>query len=135
MVRRRRRHARNDVAASFHKLCRVGPQYGYFPEPAKSWAVCAQDDKPELKRIFAAAKLPVKWSCDRRYVGGFVGSKAMERKWVEEKAEESLGGVWALARIPKRYPQTAYTGFVVCCSRSGSISTAPSPAWGRCCGR
>ena len=43
--------------------------------------MCAQDDQPELERIFADAKLPVKWSCGRRYVGGFVGSKAMERKW------------------------------------------------------
>ena len=33
-----------DVAACFRKLCCVGPQYGYFPEPAKSWAVCAQED-------------------------------------------------------------------------------------------
>ena len=76
------------VAAYFNELCHVGPQYGYFPEPAKSSAVCAQDDQPELKRIFAAAKLPLKWSCGRRYVGGFVCSKAMERKWVEEKKEE-----------------------------------------------
>ena len=64
-----------DVAACFYELCRVGPQYGYFPEPAKSWAVCAQDDQLELKRIFAAAKLPVKWSCGRRYVSGFIGSR------------------------------------------------------------
>ena len=77
-----------DVAACFHELFRVGPQYSYFPEPAKSWAVCARDNQPELKRIFADIKLPVKWSCDHRYVGGFVGSKAMERKWAEEKAEE-----------------------------------------------
>ena len=75
--------------------------------------MCAQDDHPELKRIFAAAKLPVKWPCGRRYVGGFVGSKAMERKWVEEKVEDWVSGVRALARIAKRYPQTAYTGFVV----------------------
>ena len=52
----------DDVAVCFHKLCRAGPQYGYFPEPAKSWAVCVQEDQTELKRIFAAAKLPVKWS-------------------------------------------------------------------------
>ena len=75
--------------------------------------MCAQDDQPELKRIFAAAKLPMKWSCGRRYVDGFVGSKAMERKWMEEKVEEGVSGVRALARIPKRYPQTAYTGFAV----------------------
>ena len=27
--------------------------------------------------------------------------------------EEWVNGVWALTRIAKRYPQTAYTGFVV----------------------
>ena len=37
----------------------------------------------------------------------------MERKWVEEKVEEWVSGVRALAWIAKRYPQTAYTGFVV----------------------
>ena len=37
----------------------------------------------------------------------------MERKWLEEKVEEWVSSVRALARIAKRYPQTAYTGFVV----------------------
>ena len=37
----------------------------------------------------------------------------MEHRWVEEKVEEWVSGVQALARISKRYPQTAYTGFVV----------------------
>ena len=37
----------------------------------------------------------------------------MERKWVEEKVEEWVGGVRELARITKPYPQTVYTEFVV----------------------
>ena len=37
----------------------------------------------------------------------------MERKWLEENVEEWVSGVRALARIAKRYLQTAYTGFVV----------------------
>ena len=52
-----------DMAACFHKLCRVVPQYGYFPEPAKFWAVCAQEDRLELRRSFAVAKLPMKGYC------------------------------------------------------------------------
>ena len=31
----------HNMAACFHELCPVGPQFGYFPEPVKSWAVCA----------------------------------------------------------------------------------------------
>ena len=75
--------------------------------------LCAQEDRPEPKRIFVAAKLPAKWSGGRRYHGGFVGSQAMERKWAEEKVQEWVSGVRALARIAQRYPQTAYTGFAV----------------------
>ena len=37
----------------------------------------------------------------------------MERKWVQEKMEGWVSGAGALARIAKRYPQTAYTGFTV----------------------
>ena len=37
----------------------------------------------------------------------------MERKCVEKKVEEWVSGVGALARIAKRYPQTAYTEFAV----------------------
>ena len=63
--------------------------------------MCAQENHPDLKQIFAAAKLSVKWSCGRRYVdvGSFVGSKAMERKCVEveEKVEGWVSGVGALA--------------------------------------
>ena len=61
-----------DVVACFHKLYRVGPKYGYFPEPAKSWTVCAQDDHPELKRS-TALLAPRQWSASgwrRRWRSG-----------------------------------------------------------------
>ena len=70
-------------------------------------------DQTELKLFFVATKLPVKWSCGRWYVVDFVGSKAIERKWVEEKVEEWVGGVGALVQIAKRCQQTAYAGFVM----------------------
>jgi hypothetical protein len=48
-----------------------------------------------------------------RYLGGFIGSASAEGEgeWVREKVDGWANGVKALAKVARRYPQTAYTGF------------------------
>eukprot|EP00804_Cyclotella_cryptica_P008690 CCRYP_018533-RD/>CCRYP_018533-RD protein AED:0.12 eAED:0.12 QI:0/-1/0/1/-1/1/1/0/466 len=61
-----------------------------------------------------AAGLPVKWSRGQRYVGGFIGSEKMNRRWLEPMVQKWVEGVDKLAKVARRYPQAAYAGLVNC---------------------
>ena len=101
----------NAVGGCFQLLMKIGPDFGYHPEPAKSFYICPLADELEAKAAFASMDLPVKFCRGHRYVGGFVGSKAMRDRWVEPMVEQWVAGVKALAKVAIRYPQSAYHGF------------------------
>jgi hypothetical protein len=101
-----------EVATTMVELIRLGPMFGYFPEPEKSIVICPLADEQSAKAAFEAEELPVS-KCVRghRYVGGHVGSKAMLEAWVGPMVEGWVFGVQLLAKASKKYPQSAYAGF------------------------
>jgi hypothetical protein len=101
----------SQVAACFVELNRVGHMFGYYPEVAKSIAVCPLESEARLKAIFDEHNLPVTWRRGQRYLGGHIGSKAMETHLVGPIVEEWVHGVKVLSRIAVQYPQAAYHGF------------------------
>eukprot|EP00804_Cyclotella_cryptica_P007184 CCRYP_009733-RA/>CCRYP_009733-RA protein AED:0.50 eAED:0.50 QI:0/-1/0/1/-1/0/1/0/187 len=78
----------SQVASLFNRLCAKGPSIGYFPAPAKSWAICPKRMESNAKAILGAAGLPVRWSRGQRYVGGFVGSSKMQEAMVATNGTE-----------------------------------------------
>ena len=103
-----------DVAACLVELQRVGPMFGYYPEPEKSWGICPLADEAAAKAAFEAMELNVNWTRGHRYVGGFVGSVAMRNRWIEPQVEQWVAAVEALAKVARRFPQSAYAGFTHC---------------------
>ena len=104
----------SDVARIFQLLCKKGPSVGYFPAPAKSWAICPKRAEAPAKAIMDAAGLPVKWSSGQQYVGGFIGSEKMQERWLAPMVQKWLDGIDKLARVARRYPQSAYASLVNC---------------------
>jgi hypothetical protein len=90
------------------------PQYGYFPEPGKSYYICKAEDEDTARQAFESFGLNTNYSRGQRYLSGFIGSA--------EKKEECLVGMvkkWAAAvvtrsTVAERYSQTAYAGFTFC---------------------
>ena len=72
----------SQVACLFNRLCEKGPSVGYFPAPAKSWAICPKQVEGSAKAILDAAGLPVKWSQGQHYVVGFIGSTRKQEWWL-----------------------------------------------------
>ena len=101
----------DQVANCFKLLCDLGPQFGYFPKPQKSFAVYPLATEAEVKTVFTAEGLTMKTCRGHRYVGGHVGSLAMRNRWIEPMVEEWVAGIEVLARIARKYPQSAYHGF------------------------
>ena len=92
-------------------LCEIGPHFGYFPEPEKSFAICPLASEEDVKTTFHAQGLKVKTCQGHRYVGGYVGSLAMCNRWIEPKVEQWVADIGVLAKIASKYPQSAYHGF------------------------
>ena len=99
------------VAACFKLLCDLGPHFGYFPEPEKSFAICPLATEVEVKAAFEAEGMTVKTCRGHRYVGGYVGSLAMRNRWIEPMVEEWVAGIEVLSKIARKFPQSAYHGF------------------------
>ncbi len=102
------------VATLFTTLCQKGPSIGYFPAPAKSWAICPRASEPSARKIFEDSSLPVKFSRGQRYVGGFIGSTACRDTWLRPKIDSWVHGVSKLAAVATRFPHSAYAGLVSC---------------------
>ena len=104
----------NDNARCLKYLCVHGPQYGYFPEPEKSWYVCKLRDEEVAKAAFAALGLTIQMTRGKRYLGGFLGSETTKHLWLNEMVEGWTQTVEILAKIAVKFPQTVYAGFTFC---------------------
>ena len=94
------------------RLEELGPQFGYFPEPSKSFLVVRTHNLESAKTAFAESGLNV--VTGKRYLGGFIGEDADHLAWIQEKTRGWEHAVKALAMAARSYPQTAYCGLQRC---------------------
>ena len=102
----------DQVTACFKLLCEIGPPFGYFPDPDKSYAICPLASEEDVKATFLAQGLKVKTCRGHRYVGGYAGLLAMCNRWIEPQVEQWVANIGVLAKIASKYPQSAYHSFV-----------------------
>ena len=88
-----------------------GPRMGHCPEPAKSIVVCPIQDQDRVRAIMA--DLPVKYREGHRCVGGFLGCHTQRSEWLDPQILKWRRAVQQLARIARRYPQTAHAGLTM----------------------
>ena len=89
-------------------LLELGPQRGYFPEPEKSVLITPPTATPDS--LAALEEFHFQKEAGHRYVGGFVGSMDAEQAWLAPQIQAWVDGVDRLAKIAKRFPQTAFAG-------------------------
>ena len=99
-----------ECAAAFNTVRRFGPSIGYFAGAPKSWVICSEEVEDEVKEIMEGKGIEIQYTRGTRYVGGFIGSAAMEDAWITPQVDAWAEGVKALARVAIRFPQTAYVG-------------------------
>jgi hypothetical protein len=98
----------SQVAGVMTPLQRLGPERGYFPEPAKSIYMYSPEDWLGAEELLQAFSF--KFTGGYRYVGGFLDSDAALSQWLPPQIQQWVSGVASLAKVAKRYPQTAYAG-------------------------
>ena len=98
------------IATAMRLLQQQGPARGYYPEPAKSIFVGHAGTLDRAKHLLM--EFDFQYSSGSRYVGGFVGDAKSQSEWVDPQIEKWVEGVKTLAKVAKKYPQTAYAGLV-----------------------
>jgi hypothetical protein len=97
------------VATAMRLLEKLGPQRGYYPEPAKSIVICRDATHTEAAKQWLE-EFNFQYCEGHRYVGGFLGSEAAKTKWLDAKIQDWVYGVERLAMAARKYPQAAYAG-------------------------
>ena len=97
--------------AQLRLLMDQGPDRGYFPDTAKYLFIEDNpEDKEAAKREFEQAELNINYVYGGCYLGAYLGTREELEEWVWTKVEVCAHGVRILAKIAKRYPQSAYAG-------------------------
>ena len=83
---------------------------GYYPKPSKSWLVVKPEKEEEARQIFADTGIQITTE-GRKYLGGYVGTRAGAVKYVRELQDEWLEQLAELTKIATSEPQAAYAAF------------------------
>ena len=68
-------------------LLLLGPQYGYFPNGAKSWLVVKEGVEDTAREVFCDSDIHIT-ADGHRYLGGVIGSKAFEQQFIQQKVQD-----------------------------------------------
>ena len=96
-----------DLRDWWDKLTSLGPRYGYFPNPSKTWLVTKGGLHPTADTIFATTGVKVT-SDGRPYLGAAIGSPSYISSYVEGKVEAWVNDLRRLAEIASAQPHAAY---------------------------
>jgi hypothetical protein len=88
------------------ELIHRGPNFGYFPEPQKSYLVVPERLKDRAESLFVP--LGVKVVTGQRFLGGYIGDKEGRQIFVSKKIVEWCNYVEQLANVAKTQPQCAF---------------------------
>ena len=84
----------------------LGPDFGYFPEPFKSYVVVDKTDFAEANTLFG--HLGVKVVTSHRLLGGHIGLSKGLQEYVDEKVARWKDYVARIASVAPSQPQDAY---------------------------
>ena len=84
------------------------PARGYYPDPTKRILVVDPGNVARAEEHFR--RLGIKVVTGHRYLGGYIGDKEAEGRWLAEKIKGWIESVEILAKVYQKHPQSAYAG-------------------------
>ena len=87
-------------------LQRLGPAYGYYPKPSKTWLIVKEEHYEKAKEMFKDVQITTK---GHRYLGAYIGTNEGKEEFIKEECKEwseELDGL-AWASIALYEPRTA----------------------------
>ena len=98
------------LRAWWDKITELGPEYGYFPNPAKTWLVVKEEHLETAQNKFEGSGIQLTTQ-GRQYLGAPIGSKEFVELSVKKKVDAWAANVEKLASIAKTHPHAAYAAY------------------------
>ena len=98
------------IRSWFDKLMKIGPAFGYFPEPTKSLLVVKEPLISQANALFS--DLGIKIATSGRLLGSVVGDHEGTESFVTNKVNEWSGHIRKLSSIAHTQPQAAYIALI-----------------------
>ena len=87
------------------------PEYGYLPNPGKTWLVVKGEYMDEARDIFANSGVQIT-DQGQQYLGTPIGSEGFVEACVKQKVERWSEEVRKLGTFAKTQPQAVYAAFI-----------------------
>jgi hypothetical protein len=101
----------SQIRTWWDKIEEMGPAYGYFVNPMKSWLVVKEEFLEDAKRCFQDTEIKVT-TTGRNYLGSAIGGLDFTEAYVSEKVSEWEAELKKLTTIAMSQPQAAYSALV-----------------------
>ena len=79
-------------------LLEIGPKFGYYPEPKKSWLTTKLETHTLAKEVFETTKVKITNS-GKRYLGSVLGTLSFKRERVNELVTQWISEIEVLSQI------------------------------------
>ena len=109
------------LRAWWDKITELGPEYGYFPNPAKTWLVVKEEHLEATQNMFEGPGIQLTMQ-GRQYLGAPIGSKEFVELSVKKKVDAWVANVEKLASIAKPIPTQLMLRIVTGYAIDGSSS-------------
>ena len=87
-------------------MCELGPKFGYFPEPKKSWLIVKSDCFDKAIHVFNDTNIQITTQ-GRRHLGVVLGTSQFRNEYIMEKINKWVEELHVLSEIAKIEPQAA----------------------------
>ena len=94
-------------------LLQIGPKFGYFPDPTKSWLITKSETHAIRKKFVKDTKVKIANS-GKRFLGSVIGIFTFKKQYIDEIVSQWISKIEVLSQIAKVEPQAAY-----CCFTAG----------------
>lgn len=98
----------DDLHQWWSLLKTIGPQYGYFPKPSKSWLLTKSSVLKHAQKVFLPTNISITTE-GRPILGSPIGSDEYVSKWVSDKVSSWVMELKTLSDIAQSQPQAVYT--------------------------
>ena len=92
-------------------LCEIGPKFGYYPQPIKSWLIVKEKFKEEADRIFGGSNIQIT-TTGQRHLGAVIGDENYQKQYCEKIVKTWIDEIKLLSEIALIQPQAAYSSYV-----------------------
>lgn len=93
------------------KLNNLGPAFGYFENPSKTWLIVKEEHLSMATERFANSGVNITTD-GKRHLGAALGSRSFVVSYMQDKVREWTSSIQKLAAIAKTQPHAAYSAFM-----------------------